>query len=213
MRGNSRWCRVRPRVFILPEVKKLLDSYIRNCRWEILGFGKVEQIGRDFLITSLKIFNQDVTAGSADMDPEQLHNFMIELIDSGEDQGDYKLFFHSHVDGEAYFSSIDDGTCSSFDNDWMISIVGNKYGEYAVRLDIFEPTYIVFNDLSLEVYLETDKEIEELVKKEIKEKVTFIKPKRMKFAGYGRFPILDDEEEETNGLHASARYSKSRQIP
>ncbi|TSC61194.1 MAG: hypothetical protein Greene041614_1164 [Parcubacteria group bacterium Greene0416_14] len=57
-----------------------------------------------------------------------------------------RLWWHSHVWGQAEFSSKDEAYIEQVDRDallpfdpWFISIVGNKHGVLTTRLDVFRP--------------------------------------------------------------------------
>ena len=167
-----------PRIYILPRAKKLLDSYIRNCKWEISGFGIVKRIGRDFLIVDVKIVKQEVNGGHASMDMDAVHEVMIELATMDEGAGELKMQWHSHVDGGVHPSWRDEENNEGYGHDWMIFVVGNKCGEYSVSLELSEPTYLVFNNLGLTIYEEVDPEIEKFVQAEVASKVKYVKPKR-----------------------------------
>ncbi len=91
-----------PRVFITPEAKRMLDLYVTLCPLEISGLGTVERYGRDFLITAVSLFPQEVTGGSTELDADTIQEFLLELVQSGKDPARYKLWWHSHGAGGTF---------------------------------------------------------------------------------------------------------------
>jgi len=160
-----------PVVFITPEAKQRLDCYIELCSDEVSGLGEVERIGRNFLITSVQIFNQDVTGASTELDKEAVHAFLLALIMEKKDPKKFKLWWHSHVSGEAFWSGTDDETADSFDNEWMISIVGNNRGDYRVRFDLYDPIRVKIDGIPLREYHPISTALRDEVRAELKEKV------------------------------------------
>jgi hypothetical protein len=164
-------CPIVPRVFIGPKAKRALDSYISICPDEISGLGEVIRRGSDLLITSIVLFPQEVTIGSTDLDQEQLQSFLFELVKTGQDPSRFKLWWHSHVYGECFWSSTDEATCGRFNNDWMVSVVGNKYGKYRCRLDLFNPCRVTIDQLPLEVFDPVPADFRKAIEAEIATKV------------------------------------------
>lgn len=162
-----------PRVFITPEAKQKLDLYIRLCPEEISGLGQVEHRSSDLLITEVYLFEQEVSQVSTDLSQEDVAKWLIELIEAGEDPAEIKLWWHSHRKWRTFWSPTDQGTASCFANGWMISIVGNQQGEYKVRLDIYKPFHLTFDDLPLEIEVPEDEGLRGEVEAEIKEKVRY----------------------------------------
>jgi len=161
-----------PRVFITPQAKQRLDLYIQLCPDEISGLGRVERLGEDFLITEVFLFKQRATGASTELSEKDIAEWLTDLVRQGKDPSKIKLWWHSHASMGAYWSSTDEKTISScFATDWMISLVGNKRGEYCVRLDIYKPIRLTLDGLPLEVYWPEDKELKAEVEKEIREKV------------------------------------------
>jgi proteasome lid subunit RPN8/RPN11 len=117
-----------------------LKYYIDICDDEISGMGKsfVNEEG-DIVMTDLVIFDQEVTGVHTEIDDESMVKFINELMDKKESPADWNIWWHSHADMKAYFSSTDDATIKSHSNHqtYLISLVGNKEEEYEARLDIF----------------------------------------------------------------------------
>lgn len=108
---------------------------------EISGFAKVEKIGNIFTIRrGVTILKQINRISETHLDPEAHALWIYEVKKGGGNIGEYRLWWHSHVRSDAYFSAIDETAINTFkDNDWIMSLVGNKFGAILIRLDIFKP--------------------------------------------------------------------------
>src|SRR5258708_18832041 len=120
-------------IFKFPAYKKF-RAYLHSVETEISGFGKVEKDGDNLIVTDVKIFAQVVSGSHTVMDARALAAFWDELIVAGEDIGQWKLWWHSHVNMPALFSNTDYNTIDEFDSEmpeenWMLSIVSNKLGK------------------------------------------------------------------------------------
>lgn len=159
------------RVFISPESKEKLDLYIRLCQEEISGLGFARVEGNDFIIEDIMLLPQEVTAGSTDLNNEDVSKFMVSLIKDDIDPSLIKTWWHSHVNGKCFWSSTDNNTIDRFNNDWMVSIVGNHSGEYNVRVDLYKPFRVTLDELDLQIYRPEDLRLEAKIRAEITEKV------------------------------------------
>jgi hypothetical protein len=160
-----------PRVLITLEAKKRLDLYIKLADGEISGLGRVRRLGPDFLIEEVFLFEQESGPGDTELDPDSVAGWLTELIRRGEDPSQIKLWWHSHATMSVFWSGTDEATASRFANSWMISVVGNKRGEYLCRLDLYEPVRLTIDGLRLEVHWSEDSALRTEVEAEIKEKV------------------------------------------
>lgn len=163
-----------PIIAITPDAKAKLDAYIGICKQEISGLGVVSRHPNwKFLIEDIILFSQEVTAGTTDLDEETLHQFLTEAVNQNLDPSALKLWWHSHVNGSCFWSGIDTETIDKalLGNDWMLSIVGNKKGEYKCRLDTYNPVRIALDELPLQLQQVTDVGLWKQLKEEVKEKV------------------------------------------
>jgi len=121
-----------------------IKCFVDLCDDEINGFGRVERISNDFFITDPFILKQTTIAGGmhVETDDMALNKFIYELVKKGEDHSKIKFQWHSHVNSSAFFSAEDKSTITGYMNDFMISFVINKRGEYECRLDLFQPFYV-----------------------------------------------------------------------
>lgn len=181
------------KIIFTPEAYKKFRAYVHGIGHEISGFGKVEKLEDSFRITDVKIFPQVVSGVHTVMDAQNLAAFWDELMVAGEDIGQWKLWWHSHVFMAAMFSQTDHETIDEFDTEmpeenWILSIVTNKYGKSLAKADIFQPIRCTLNDLPIDIEV-GDVALTEDIEKEIKEKVTILRPQhndpddRINFAG------------------------------
>lgn len=174
-----------------------LRLYVINTKNEISGLGRIELVdGHNFYVTEIALFSQEVSGTHTKLNRDALGDFLYELMQKGEDPGQWKLWWHTHADFEVFFSQTDLATIEDFNNDdfvdnWIVSLVTNHKGEYQCRLDLFYP-FRMTKDVSLVIRPE-DKLLEEEVKKEIQEKVT-VKPTHIPAYPNGtyKFPVILD---------------------
>ena len=152
--------------------------FIRECDQEISGFGKVRDIspeegGEQVLeIYDIETFPQEVSGVHATIDDEALALFLTEKVANDEDVSEYRVWWHSHVNMQAFFSGTDTGTIDvSREFPYLISIVGNKRGEFKTRIDIFHPLRFT-QDTNFEVTGQDNEEILSWVRDEIATKIS-----------------------------------------
>lgn len=174
-----------PRVLILPEALKKMRKFVDLCPDEISGLGRIKIIAPyQFLITDLFIFEQVVSGASTNLDKRAIAKFMMDSLQAGEDLIDVKLWWHSHVNMDTFWSRVDRETATGFANNWMMSIVTNKHGQTLVRMDIYEPMPILIDNIPLEIYFEEEDQAitahcEQEIKKKVRSSVGF-------FGGWGK---------------------------
>lgn len=165
-----------PKVSITPGALERLNGYIAVAEGEISGLGVVDKVGpKEFVITEVLIFKQECSPSESNFNNDGLAEFLTQAIREGQDIGCLKCWWHSHANMGTFWSATDKGTIEGFDNDWMISIVGNKKGEFLVRLDVYQPVRLTVDALTLYVHRTANPELMEQLKAEVKEKVTFRK--------------------------------------
>lgn len=170
-----------PVIYISPEVKIKLDTYIQLAEGEISGLGSIEIFGKqDFLVRELYLFNQTCTPSDTKLDRKAVAKFIYQMIHEGKNPAVIKLWWHSHADMPVFWSvGTDEKTIAGFKNEWMVSIVGNKAGEYLGRVDIFKPIRLSVDKLELRVILVPDEEMRKLLAEEVTQKVVFTIPKEV----------------------------------
>jgi len=128
-----------PGIFIAARAFHRLKLLLRLCPAEIAGLGYVTQHPKGFLIQDVFVLPQRVTDSDAELDPEALFSFLARFVAEGSDPSSLQFWWHSHVDGEVYWSETDLETIERFPGTRVISVVGNRQGELLCRLDLFAP--------------------------------------------------------------------------
>lgn len=147
-----------PGIFMTGRAFHRLKLLLRFCPAEIAGLGYVAPHPKGFLIQDVFVLPQRVTDADAELDPEALCGFLGRFVGDGGDPSSLQLWWHSHVDGEVYWSETDLETIDRFPGNRMISIVGNQKGELLCRLDLFTPRRERLNNLPLVLVQMTEEE-------------------------------------------------------
>lgn len=198
---------------IIPKsIEQKLHQYVRAVTTEIAGMGKISitQNG-DAIVEDIAIYDQEVTGGTADLSPEALAGFLTDLVQRGENPAHWKLWWHSHADMAAFFSSRDTDTMeSSTEFDMLISLVVNRKRDRKARFDMHRP-FRVNSDVTIEIQGESD-DVPEDIAAEVAAKVkvhSFLDrtrnsgypdvaphhlPARTRSLGFGKDDDLDDFE-------------------
>lgn len=134
-----------PIVKIAPKALADLRLFVAFCNIEISGFGKVKLHEEEMVITDLLILPQNNGRDHTILDDEAQAVFLESLAEEDNPE-DYKLWWHSHVRGEATWSYTDEKTIKKFEYaDFFISIVSNKWQEERVRVDFFNPVRVSYD--------------------------------------------------------------------
>lgn len=180
------------------KVYQKFRAYIENCDEEISGLGKIVKTDGVITIQDIKIFTQTTTAAETTIDKIALGKFYDDLVKNGEQLSDWKLWWHSHADMKAFFSSTDIETIEDFDNDlkddnWMLSIVGNHNADLLARIDIFKPIRCTMTNIDWEIDF-TDETIEKDAILEIMQKVNnkiILLPKKIPNFSNTKFKMIN----------------------
>lgn len=172
-------------IYFTLEAMAKLKACVDLADGEVSGLGKVEQLGKDFLVSEVVLIEQESSWGSTVLDDEALAGFLKELISKGDDPSLWRLWWHSHGWNKPFYSKEDEKTCKRFDNEWMLSIVTSKRGECIGRIDVYRPIHLC-QELPVRVYLHLPEEELAKLKKELREKVR--KPARRWWDWSGRYP-------------------------
>ena len=159
------------RVKITKEAQQKLRYFTELCDTEISGLGRVKEMPGYLEIYDIEIFEQKVSGGHSDLDPDTLAMFLHDKYIAGESVKDYKVWWHSHVHMEAYFSPVDTATIEmSSEFPYLVSIVTNKRGDDRARIDMYTPLRVTL-PVELELILEDNEELKEKCQEQIDEKV------------------------------------------
>jgi len=172
-----------PTVFITPSAKQKLDLYIELAEGEISGLGTVTRLGNDFLMTEVHLLEQECTGASTELSSEDVSKFLLQAVRAGLDPATIKLWWHSHASMGVFWSGTDESTAGKFGNGWMLSLVGNRRGEYLCRLDLYEPIRLTLDGLEFSVRFEPDAGLRSAIEAEVEAKVK--RPEPAILAGLG----------------------------
>ena len=161
-------------------------AYTTLCDLEISGFCELEysESRNAFIAGEVYLLKQEVSGAATHMDEETVSAFNLERIKAGANQLP-RLWFHSHVNMAAFFSTIDEDTLKDLQNDtFTVALVVNKQKEMKAKAYIYSETTSRIMGIELEskeqvevdplpVSIEFDYErIPEALRKEVDEKVT-----------------------------------------
>jgi len=163
---NTKALRDPPKVFITLEAITKIKCFVHLASGEINGLGRVEKRKNDLVIVDSFILKQKVSRGSAETDPVALSRFVAEY----EDPSKLNFQWHSHVNMKTEFSPTDTDTIEEYPNDFMISLVMNKQGEYSCRLDLYRPFYVGF-EVPLLVILPIEEKLLKYCQKRMDEEI------------------------------------------
>lgn len=147
---------VAPRLFIEHGAWLTLQRYVGISPVEINGFAYVSLFGTGFQVKSAEdvfITRQTVDIASAHVDGRTFAR-AVDRAAQADRQDQLRLQWHSHVNGDAYFSATDLGTINSYGPagmEWFLSVVMNKRGEIRARVDQFLP-FRTGCEIAVEVY-------------------------------------------------------------
>lgn len=118
---------------------------IELCPVEISGFARAKK-NEDVILLygEPEVFKQRCSMGGTEFDIYAHGLWEQEMMMSGNGKkiNEFRLWWHSHVYGSAFFSGTDRELIESWEpsgTEWWASIVGNKYGRFDFRLDMYRP--------------------------------------------------------------------------
>src|SRR3989304_2689761 len=154
-----------PQVLIAPLAFQRLRLYIELCPMEIGGLGAVDRSGPNLVITDLFILSQKVSPAETELDPAAVFEMLQGCVAEGRDPASLCLWWHSHAEMDVEWSETDERTIENFPGDFMLSIVGNKAGAFACRLDTLRPTRQVLTDLPVTIIPDRGEEGDEAARR------------------------------------------------
>ncbi len=165
------------RVRIHPEAWRRMDLYVECCETEIGGLGLGTLEGSTFQLEEVVLIEQHVTDYDTLLTPDGLARFLHNLVEGGGDPSRVKVWWHSHANHSLHWSMQDEETIRVLNNDYLLSLIGNKSGEWLCRLDLVGPPARTIDPVSLEPREPTeraqpaDPELRAAIEQEIAEKV------------------------------------------
>lgn len=127
------------------EPKTFADIWlaIALCRIEISGLAKVRKEGSVFIVYDDVIIPKQICSETnTEFDGKAYDQWCRETIEvgNGVTLNEYRLWWHSHVFSQVQASPTDEENISRWKHcDWWLSFIGNKKGNWMVRLDVFQP--------------------------------------------------------------------------
>lgn len=170
----------RPVIHITPLALAKLRLYIMSCPVEISGLGHVEEIEGRRVITDVFLLRQDASSERTELEAQAVLDFLAAHVAGGGDAASLRLWWHSHADVSPGWSTTDEETIEGFGGEYLVSIVGNRRGEFLVRIDVFAPQRTVHQEVELVPVEEAGAVDEEALRAgiavEVREKVrTFVR--------------------------------------
>ena len=163
-----------PRLCFTPSAAQKLSLYVKLCDFEVSGLGQIELLPDCFLVQDVFILRQKTYYSYTELIPDDLAEFLISMVAQNRDPASLKLWWHSHAGMEVFWSPTDDYTAKGFQNDYMLSLVTNKNGDYRCRLDLYHPLKLTIDNLPITLPSKSvcvKPEIEDAIMKEISDKV------------------------------------------
>jgi hypothetical protein len=134
------------RVFFEPVTYADIMLAALTCDVEISGLAKVRKEGLDYIVSGEPwVPRQECSLSHTTFDRTAQGVRIHEMIASGRRQelDEERLWWHSHVRGNVYFSRTDEymisNTLYNSGRDWELSIVVNKFFDFKLRLDEYRP--------------------------------------------------------------------------
>jgi hypothetical protein len=182
-------------------------EFFQKVKGEIEGLSPINIIDGKMILDEFIIYYQEVTSASAKINQAKSARMMSDLSKRGLLKS--CAFVHSHADMGVFFSGVDDGTIAKLSTEkYLISVVGNKKGEFKCRIDIpvnypaipFSglPKTITLHDCPMELYVPRSEVLTSKVKAELEEKVTQFVPTFPVYKGnydYSRFTSLYGDDD------------------
>lgn len=149
------------KVLLSPLANTKLKYYIENINYEISGLGLVEKLENErgtLYVPDIFLFKQHVSAAQTTIDSDDISKFIEEKWSNDPDfpLEKVKLWWHSHVNMSVFWSGTDTACQDRLDNDqaeenWFLSIVGNKQGHRLAKVDIYQPHRMWVDNIQIEV--------------------------------------------------------------
>jgi hypothetical protein len=160
--------------------------YTQLAKGEISGFGKIKTIPTPpspakgystpdeiIILSDVRIFTQRCSYGGTTLDGEMLSKFIVEIAKIGQDPHEWGLWWHTHNDFGAGWSSIDNNAISLLterEGSVLVSTCMNKHYDIVARRDTHER--LVGEKVDIRVVPAVDTTIYKACEKDIKKKVT-----------------------------------------
>ncbi|MCL4558123.1 MAG: hypothetical protein M1491_05765 [Deltaproteobacteria bacterium] len=158
-------------IWITQKAYNKMFQYVVSTGNEVSGLGVVEEMqGMGVTITDVYLLDQICGPASTELDPLSVSKLLIELSKQGKETR-LLLWWHSHVNMEAFWSSTDKRTIQGLKSgSFFISMVVNKRFDIQARIEIFSPVSLSLDSVPVKV-LPDIAAIPEEISKEVQAKV------------------------------------------
>ena len=158
------------------EAWEVINTYIALAEGEISGLAvsKLNETKDKIIVSNVKIWEQECTAGSTEVvDNNKMLELIEEFIAEGILMRDINVWWHSHAAMGCFFSTTDNETINGWiNNKFLTAIVGNKKGEFKGKISIKEPIPCSIEDVSVQAeQASINKTLKAKIEKELKEKI------------------------------------------
>ena len=127
-----------PKIYIDTMALIKMNSYVQQCSEEISWLGIVTKSEDHYFIEDVMLFEQEVSAVTADICEKALSDFGTKLLQNGQFDlfNKIRCWGHSHVNMDVFASGTDEATFKQFyeNSDYFIRIITNKKGKMSVDL-------------------------------------------------------------------------------
>lgn len=149
-----------------------LKYYSLQCNTEISGLGLIHINNKNIIVDDIYLINQQASYASTELDKKSVALFLQEQHKKGIDTSLIKLWWHSHVKMDVFWSITDDSAieCLGDTSNLIVSIVINHQLDMLGRIDVFNPIRITLDDVPVKLNI-VDNNLKKQIKKEIKQKV------------------------------------------
>lgn len=123
---------------------------------ECSGTGLVERIDNhdgsvEFNVTKVYLPNQNNTAGTTDIEDEEMAKINTQVVIDGDDPVLHKFHWHSHVDMSVFHSGTDDENYNEMQTgDYAVSLVVNKKYDMLGSVHLYKPLRINVLNINVE---------------------------------------------------------------
>jgi len=130
------------KIYLTDDVHKKYMAYMQLATGEISGIGRSTlDEHKNVIITELWLWRQECTSTTTDViDHNAMFELVADLVGQGIPMEELNVWWHSHVDMEAFFSGTDKTTINEWvNNRYLVAVVGNRRSEFQGVISIKAP--------------------------------------------------------------------------
>ena len=161
-----------PKVLLSAEAEKQIRVWSQAAHGEFSCFGvtKLDADSGAIIVEKFFLPEQTCTGSHTSPDRESMGALMTELVKAGHDVSDLRCWAHSHADMNCFWSSEDADTIEEMCNDdWLVSIVMNRQGQFLARVDLYKPFRLTQDKIKVGFMASVERD--EALEKELRDKV------------------------------------------